>query len=86
MRPTAFSIAISGLTFAIIGGTAQAAPVAPLPPELAGNASAANISPVYYRHHWRHRHRHYGYGPTASYWDYYRVNNRGRGTSEESTR
>jgi len=37
---------------------------------------------------YHHRHHHYGHHgyPIASYWNYYRVDWRGRGTSEESTR
>jgi len=36
MLRTVFAIAVAGLIFAAVSGTAQAAPIAPLPPELHG--------------------------------------------------
>ena len=94
MRRIVFSIAVSGLIFAAVCGTTQATPIAPLPPGAVSNASAANITRVYYyyhryryRHHyWHHHYWLYGFDPTAYNWDYYRVDSPGRGTNEESTR
>jgi len=89
MRPTAFSVAVSGLMFA---APTQARPIALLSPGVAGNVSAANITPVYYhrywyRHHyWHHPYWYYGFDPTAHNWDYYRVDQPGRGNNVESTR
>jgi hypothetical protein len=84
MRRFAFSIMGSGLMFAAVCGITQAAPITPLPP---GIACAANITPVYYYHHYRHRHYWYHHGyPIAGYWNYYRTDWPGRGNNEESTR
>ena len=86
MRRFAFSIMASGLMFAAVYGITQAAPITPLPPGIASDASAVNITPVYYYHHYRHRHYwHHGY-PIAAYWNYYRTSWPGRGNDEESTR
>jgi hypothetical protein len=49
-------------------GVTQAAPIAPLPRVVAGNA--ADATPVYYRY-WHHHYWHHGY-PLAAYWNYYR--------------
>jgi hypothetical protein len=62
--------------------TTQAAPMTPLPSEMARDAGAATITPV---HYYRHRYRHGGY-PLAGYWNYYRTDWPGRGNSVESTR
>ena len=78
----ALSITVSALIFAVVSGTAQAAPITSLPAGIA-TASAANITPVHYRYSHRHYH-HYGYH--GSYWNYYRVDWPGRGNNEESTR
>jgi hypothetical protein len=78
----ALSIAVSALIFAVVSGTAQAAPITSLPAGISTDASAANITPVHYRY-WN-RHHHYGYH--SSYWNYYRVDWPGRGNNEESTR
>jgi hypothetical protein len=92
MRRTGFSVAVavSGLMFAAACGTTQARPIAPLSPGIAG---AANITPVYYYHHYWYRHHYwyhpywyYGFDPTAHNWDYYRVDQPGRGNNVESTR
>jgi hypothetical protein len=40
---------------------------------------------AYYHHRHHHHYGHHGY-PTASYWNYYRVDWPGRGNNEESTR
>ena len=81
----AFSIAILGLMGASACETTHAAPIAPLPPETAGEASAANIAPAHYYRHYPHRYWHHGY-PLAAYWNYYRTDWPGRGNSVESTR
>jgi hypothetical protein len=47
-------------------------------------AVSATALAAYY-HHRHHHYWHHGY-PTAAYWNYYRVDWRGRGTSEASTR
>lgn len=91
MRGIAFSIAVSGLIFLAVNGITRASPIAPLAPGAANNTSAAGITPVnYYYHHYRHHHYwHYGFDgfdPTAYNWDYYRVDQPGRGTNVESTR
>jgi len=51
----AFSIAILGLIGASACETTHAAPIAPLPPETAGEARAANITPAHYYRHYPHR-------------------------------
>jgi hypothetical protein len=81
------SITVSALIFAVVSGTAQAAPITSLPVGIAADASAINITPVHYRYSHRHYH-HYGYHGygAASYWNYYRVDWPGRGNNEESTR
>jgi hypothetical protein len=82
MKLFAFSIAVSALVSVAVCGAAQAAPISPV--LLASDATAANITPVYF-HHWHHhvwRHRY----PPAGYWDYYRTDWPGRGNNEESTR
>jgi hypothetical protein len=83
MKLFSFSIAVSGLMFAALYGIAQAAPITALP--LARDASAPNITPVYYYHRHHHYWRHGGY-PIAGFWNYYRTDWPGRGTSVESTR
>ena len=76
-------LAIVGLIAAAVCETAQAAPLTPLPSEMAADAGAAgNLTPVRYYHH---RYRHYGY-PLAGYWNYYRTDWPGRGNNVESTR
>jgi hypothetical protein len=52
MLRTLFALAVAGLLFAGISGTAQAAPMAPLP---AGITAEHGLTPVYW-HHWHHRH------------------------------
>jgi hypothetical protein len=84
MKPFAFLIAVLSSIFAAVCGTAQASPITAA--GIAGNASAANLIPVYYHHHRYHHYWHHGGAPLASYWDYYRVDRPGRGTSVESTR
>jgi hypothetical protein len=85
MKLFSFSITVSGLMFAALYGIAQAAPITALP--LARDASAPNITPVYYYHHYRHHHYwHHGGYPIAGFWNYYRTDWPGRGTSVESTR
>jgi hypothetical protein len=86
MRLFVFSTAVLGLVAAATCQTTRAAPMTPLPSEMAGDVQAAHITAVrYYHHYYSHRYRHYGY-PLASYWDYYRTDWPGRGNNVESTR
>ena len=48
-------------------------------------AAVCGTTQAAYYHHRHNHYWHHGY-PTASYWNYYRVDWRGRGNSEESTR
>jgi hypothetical protein len=85
MRRISCSILTSGLMSLAVCGITQAAPLRPLPTVIS-NATAANITPVHYYHHWhRHYWRHGGY-PIAGFWNYYRTDWPGRGTDVESTR
>jgi hypothetical protein len=79
----AFSIAILGLIGASACETTQAAPMAPLPAKMAGDARAA--TPAHYYRHYSHRYWRHGY-PLAGFWNYYRTDWPGRGNSVESTR
>jgi hypothetical protein len=81
----AFSIAILSLIGASACETTHAAPMAPLPPERAGEAGTAKATPAHYYRHYPHRYGHHGY-PLAGYWNYYRTDWPGRGNSVESTR
>jgi len=86
MRGITCSILTSGLTSLAVCEITQAAPMRQLPPAIASDASAANITPVHYYHHW---HRHYWYHngyPIAGFWNYYRTDWPGRGNDVESTR
>jgi len=57
MTQTVFAMAAAALLMSAISGTAQAAPIAPLPG--AATTDQSNVTPVYwYRHHWYH-HRWY---------------------------
>jgi hypothetical protein len=83
MKLLGFSIAVPALMSVAVCGAAQAAPITSLP--LASDAAnSVNIIPVHY-HHWHHHYWRHGY-PIAGFWDYYRVDRPGRGTSAESTR
>jgi len=84
MRLITCSILTSGLMSLAVCGITQAAPMGPLPPAI-GDATAANIIPVYYRH-WHHHYWHRAGYPIAGYWNYYRTFGPGRGNSVESTR
>ena len=48
-------------------------------------AASATTQAAYYHHRHHHYWHHPGY-PVAAYWNYYRTDWRGRGTSEASTR
>jgi hypothetical protein len=85
MRPFVFPITVLGLIAAAACQTTQAAPMTPLPSEMASDTQAAHITVVRYYHHYPHRYRHHGY-PLAGYWNYYRTDWPGRGNSAESTR
>jgi hypothetical protein len=85
MRRFVFSITMFGLITAAAYQTTQAAPITPLPSEMTSNAGAAHITAIRYYRHYPHRYRHGGY-PLAGYWNYYRTDWPGRGTSVESTR
>ena len=78
----AFSTAILAMISVTLCGTAQATPIAPVPP---ATARVANTTSVYYRH-WHHRYWHHGGYPIAGFWNYYRTFGPGRGNSVESTR
>jgi hypothetical protein len=48
-------------------------------------AAVCGTTQAAYYHRWHHHYWHHGH-PTASYWNYYRVDWPGRGNNEESTR
>jgi hypothetical protein len=85
MRLITCSILTSGLMSLAVCGITQAAPMGP-PPLAIGDATAANIIPVYYYHHWHRHYWHHGGYPIAGFWNYYRTFGPGRGNSVESTR